>query len=55
MLALPEYPKILLHSDNELKESLGARLVSRKTIHEWPLFDRWAAESIGKILELERI
>lgn len=33
----PVFPKILLHSDAELAEALGAGIVARETIHEWPL------------------
>jgi hypothetical protein len=30
-------PGIRLHSDSELAEVLGAGIVERQTIHEWPL------------------
>lgn len=37
MLTHAAYPDILLHSDDELEAALDARIVGRKTIHEWPL------------------
>jgi hypothetical protein len=33
----PFFTNILLHSDDELAERLGAEIVERETIHEWPL------------------
>jgi hypothetical protein len=33
----PVFPRIRLHSDAELAEALGASIVERQTIHEWPL------------------
>ena len=33
----PVFPRIRLHSDSELAEALGASIVERQTIHEWPL------------------
>ncbi len=37
MQAHPDFPDILLHSDDELTELLGVGLVERETIHLWPL------------------
>ena len=33
----PVFPRIRLHSDVELAEAIGAEIVERQTIHEWPL------------------
>jgi len=33
----PVFSRIRLHSDSELAETLGAGIVERQTIHEWPL------------------
>jgi hypothetical protein len=37
MLPHPLFADLLLHGDDELAEALGARIVGRATIHEWPL------------------
>lgn len=37
MLSHPVFTDILMHSDEELSEILGARIISRDTIHQWPL------------------
>lgn len=37
MLEHPIFPKILMHSDQEIAEILGVGIKTRKTIHEWPL------------------
>jgi hypothetical protein len=33
----PFFTDILMHSDDELAEMLGVKIVQRETIHEWPL------------------
>src|SRR2546422_732537 len=33
----PFFTDILMHSDDELAESLGSDIVQRETIHQWPL------------------
>lgn len=33
----PHFPELLLHTDDQLAAVLGAELVDRRTIHEWPL------------------
>ncbi len=37
MLTHAVFSNLLLHADDELSEALGAGIVERKTIHEWPL------------------
>ena len=37
MIEHPAFPNILMHSDQELSDTLGARIACRQTIHEWPL------------------
>src|SRR5437867_12312984 len=33
----PFFTDILMHTDDELAETLGAEIVERETIHQWPL------------------
>jgi phosphotransferase family enzyme len=37
MQAHPYFSNLLIHSDDELSEALGAVIAERETIHEWPL------------------
>lgn len=37
MITHPKYSSIIMHSDNELESLLGAKIQSRKIIHDWPL------------------
>jgi hypothetical protein len=37
MIRHPHFPGLLLHTDDQLETVLGARLVERRTVHEWPL------------------
>ncbi|AGL03138.1 hypothetical protein [Desulfoscipio gibsoniae] len=37
MITHPAFTDILMHSDQELADILGIRIISRNTIYEWPL------------------
>jgi hypothetical protein len=33
----PLFKRLVLHSDSELAQALGANIIERETMHQWPL------------------